>query len=73
MGNIYIDNRSHSEPPRSQGGCLPAILSLFIPGLGQLLLGRGGRAIGHFCVAMLLWFVLLGWLVHFYSAYEAAN
>ncbi len=71
MGDIYIDNRGGPTGPK--GGCLPAILSLFIPGLGQLLLGRGGRAIGHFLVALLLWAVLLGWLVHIYSAYEASK
>lgn len=71
MGDIYIDNRG--GPPAVRGGCLPAVLSLCIPGLGQLLLGRGGRAIGHFLVAILLWVVLLGWLVHFYSAYDASK
>ena len=68
MGNIYIDNRD-----RASGGCLPALLSLFIPGLGQLLLGRGARAVGHFIVAILLWTVLLGWIIHLYSAREASK
>jgi TM2 domain-containing membrane protein YozV len=71
MGNIYIDNRGGPSGP--QGGFFPALLSFFIPGLGQLLLGRVGRAIGHFFVAVLLWFILLGWLVHLYSAYEASR
>lgn len=51
MGDIYIDNRGGSG---SKGGFVPAILSLAIPGLGQLLLGRIGRAIGHFVVAACL-------------------
>ena len=71
MGDIYIDNRD--SVAHSQGGCLPALLSLFVPGLGQLLLGRIGRAIGHLLVALLLWAVLLGWIVHLYSAHDAAH
>uniref|UniRef100_A0A6M3IXG3 Uncharacterized protein n=1 Tax=viral metagenome TaxID=1070528 RepID=A0A6M3IXG3_9ZZZZ len=68
MGNITIYNSGGSG-----GGCFPAILSLFIPGLGQLLLGRIGKAIGHFVIAMLLWCVLLGWIVNIYSAYDASR
>ena len=71
MGDIYIDNRGGSSG--SKGGCIPAVLSLFIPGFGQLLLGRLGRAIGHFIVAGLLWIVLMGWLIHLYSAYDASR
>jgi len=69
MGNIYIDNRGSG----TTGGCLVAILSLLIPGLGQLLLGRLGRAIGHFIAAVLLWFILLGWIVHIWSAVDASR
>ena len=72
MGDIYIDNRPQPAPT-VRGGCFPALLSLIIPGLGQMLLGRFGRAIGHFAVAFLLWAVLLGWLIHIYSAHEASS
>ena len=58
---------------RPQGSCLAAILSLFIPGLGQLIKGEGGKAIGHFVVAVLCWFILLGWVIHLYSAYDAGR
>ena len=71
MGNIYIDNRDGGGG--SKGGFIPAMLSLLIPGLGQLLLGRIGRAIGHFIVAACLWVILLGWIIHLYSAYEASR
>jgi len=70
MGDIYIDNRGSSG---SKGGLVPAMLSLFVPGLGQRLLGRIGRAIGHFIVAVCLWVILLGWMIHLYSAYEASR
>lgn len=69
MRDIHI--YEHSQEKR--GGLFPAILSLLLPGLGQLLMGRIGAAIGHFCVSLLLWCVLLGWLVHIYSAYDAAK
>ena len=71
MGDIYIDNRGGGGG--SKGGFIPAMLSLAIPGLGQLLLGRIGRAIGHFIVAACLWVILLGWIIHLYSAYEASR
>ena len=71
MGDIYIDNRDGGSG--SKGGFVPALLSLLIPGFGQLLLGRLGRAIGHFVVAGLLWLVLLGWIIHLYSAYDASR
>ena len=71
MGDIYIDNRGGSGG--SKGGFIPAMLSLVIPGLGQLLLGRIGRAIGHFIVAACLWVILLGWIIPLYSAYEASR
>lgn len=71
MGDIYIDNRGGGGG--SKGGFVPALLSLFIPGLGQLLLGRFGRAIGHFIVAACLWVILLGWIIHLYSAYDASR
>lgn len=70
MGNIYIDNRDGSG---RTGGCLPAVLSFVVPGLGQLLLGRVGRAVGHFLVALALWAIALGWIVHFYSAWDASR
>ena len=71
MGDIYIDNRGGSGG--SKGGFIPAMLSLVIPGLGQLLLGRIGRTIGHFIVAACLWVILLGWIIHLYSAFEASR
>lgn len=72
MGNIYIDNRGTSGGV-SGGGCFPAILSFLLPGAGQLLNGHIGKAIGHFVVAAFLWIILLGWIVHFYSAFDASK
>jgi TM2 domain-containing membrane protein YozV len=49
----------------STGNVIAALCSFFIPGLGQLLQGR-------LLMAAVLWFVLLGWLVHLWSILDAA-
>ncbi|MDQ6765553.1 MAG: hypothetical protein M3Z22_05570 [Verrucomicrobiota bacterium] len=56
----------------STGNVIAALCSFFIPGLGQLIQGRLLTAIVHFVLASLLWFVLLGWLVHLWSIIDAA-
>ena len=56
----------------SAGNVIAAVCSLFIPGLGQLVQGRLIAAGLHFVLAFLLWFILLGWVVHLYSIYSAA-
>ena len=56
----------------SGGNVLAAICSFFIPGLGQLVQGRLLAAAVQFVLAVVLWWVLLGWIVHIYSIYDAA-
>jgi TM2 domain-containing membrane protein YozV len=56
----------------STGNVIAALCSFFIPGLGQLIQGRLLMAIIQFVLACLLWFVLLGWLVHLWSILDAA-
>jgi TM2 domain-containing membrane protein YozV len=56
----------------SAGNVIAALCSFFIPGLGQLLQGRLLIAIIQFCLAGLLWIVLLGWLIHLWSILDAA-
>ena len=56
----------------SAGNVLAALCSFFIPGLGQLLQGRLLMAIVQFCLAAILWFVLLGWIIHLWSVLDAA-
>ncbi len=48
------------------------MFSLIIPGLGQLYQGRRPAAVVHFVLAVLLWLLTYGWVVHLYSAAEAA-
>lgn len=59
---------------RGTGGNVAAsLLSLWIPGLGQLTQGRVGRGAAMFAGAAVLWVVLLGWVVHIAAAVEAAR
>ena len=57
----------------STGNVIAAVCSFFIPGLGQLVQGRLLAAVVQFVLAGLLWFVFMGWVVHIYSAYDAAR
>lgn len=57
----------------SAGNVLAAFCSLFVPGLGQLLQGRLAMAIVQFVLAAVLWFVLLGWIIHLWSILDAAK
>ena len=56
----------------STGNIIAALCSFFIPGLGQLIQGRVMMALIQFVLAGLLWFVLLGWLIHLWSIVDAA-
>jgi TM2 domain-containing membrane protein YozV len=56
----------------STGNVIAALASFFIPGLGQLLQGRLVAAAVQFCLAAILWFVLLGWVIHLWSILDAA-
>ncbi len=57
----------------SGGNVLAALVSLFIPGLGQLLQGRLGIAIIQFVSAVVLWFIFMGWIIHLWSIIDAAR
>lgn len=57
----------------SAGNVIAALCSVFVPGLGQLLQGRLFKAVFMFCLAAVLWFFLLGWLVHLWSILDAAT
>lgn len=55
------------------GNVIAALASFFIPGLGQLLQGRLLIAIFMFIFAAVLWWVLLGWIIHLWSILDAAK
>lgn len=56
----------------SCGNVLAALASFFIPGLGQLLQGRWLLAGFMFVMTFLMWFILLGWVIHLWSIIDAA-
>lgn len=56
----------------STGNVIAALASFFIPGLGQLIQGRFLMAVVQFILAALLWFILLGWIIHLWSILDAA-
>ena len=51
---------------------IAALCSFFIPGLGQLLQGRWILAGFMFVMSVVLWFILLGWIIHLWSIIDAA-
>lgn len=57
----------------SAGNVVAGVASFFVPGLGQLVQGRFGAGLLHFVIAVFLWFVFLGWVLHLYSAWNAAT
>ncbi|MDA3915059.1 hypothetical protein [Oleiagrimonas sp.] len=56
----------------SAGNVIAALCSFFIPGLGQLLQGRVLMALVMFVLAAVLWWFLLGWIIHLWSIVDAA-
>ncbi len=57
----------------STGNVIAALASFFIPGLGQLIQGRFMIATIQFVLAGVLWFFLIGWIVHLWSIIDAAR
>jgi TM2 domain-containing membrane protein YozV len=60
----------------STGNVIAGLASFFCPGLGQLVQGRIFKAFLHFCLAGILWMIsfgTLGWVMHLWSAFEAAR
>lgn len=57
----------------STGNVIAAICSFFIPGLGQLVQGRPLKGAIHFVLAGVLWWFMLGWIIHLWSTVDAAR
>lgn len=57
----------------SGGNVIAGLASFFLPGLGQLVQGRVLKRLVMFLLATVLWWILLGWIVHLWSAYDAAT
>jgi TM2 domain-containing membrane protein YozV len=58
--------------PGSAGNVIAGVCSFFLPGLGQLVQGRPLKALLHFVLSVLFWLIWLGWIMHCWSALEAA-
>jgi TM2 domain-containing membrane protein YozV len=57
----------------STGNVIAALCSFFVPGLGQLIQGRLFKAVVQFVLAAVLWWFLLGWIIHLWSILDAAT
>ena len=57
----------------SAGNVIASLCSLIFPGLGQLIQGRVGAAIGFFIGSGVLWCIFLGWIMHIWACVNAAN
>jgi TM2 domain-containing membrane protein YozV len=69
-------NHMSNVGPGSTGNVIAALVSLFIPGLGQLIQGRLLAALFVFLAAGGLWIITfgwLGWLGHLLACLEAAS
>jgi len=67
------DSEENMPGQGSGGNVLAALCSFFIAGLGQLLQGRVLMALVQFVLASILWFFLLGWIIHLWSIIDAAR
>ena len=56
----------------STGNVIAALCSFFVPGLGQLIQGRLFKAVLQFVLAAVMWWFLLGWIIHLWSILDAA-
>lgn len=61
-----------NERQGSAGNVIASLASFFIPGLGQLIQGRLLPAILFFLFTGILWFFLLGWMIHLWACLDAA-
>ncbi len=60
----------HIEQPEHQPG-MALLLSLILCGTGQIYNGEVSKGITMMVLCFLLWFVLLGWVVHIWSIVDA--
>jgi hypothetical protein len=60
----------HLEQPEHQPG-MALLLSLILCGTGQIYNGEVSKGIMMMVLCFLLWFVLLGWVVHIWSIVDA--
>ncbi|MFT7465244.1 MAG: TM2 domain-containing membrane protein YozV [Pseudohongiellaceae bacterium] len=64
--------QNESTGAGSTGNVIAAVCSFFIPGLGQLVQGRLFIALVQCVMAAVLWWFLMGWIIHLWSILDAA-
>ena len=62
---------NHPLTDQDKWRIVAALLSLFVPGLGQAIQGRFGAAILFFIGTCVLWWFLLGWVIHIWAVIDA--
>ncbi len=67
--NDYILDNAIEQPEHQPGMAL--LLSLILCGTGQIYNGEVSKGIIMMVLCFLLWFVLLGWVVHIWSIVDA--
>lgn len=70
---LYNEQETRMTGRGSAGNVISALASFLYPGLGQLVQGRILAALIFFVMATLLWFILLGWIIHIWAAIDAAR
>lgn len=70
-----IRNPSFSSPQHAQKNGVPALLSLFIPGLGQIVKGQTGRGIAILVGTIIGYFIFVipGLIIHIWQIADAYN
>ncbi len=69
-GETALARDYYIEQPEHQPG-MALLLSLILPGTGQIYNGELSKGIIMMVLSFLLWFVLLGWVVHIWSIVDA--
>lgn len=69
----YLDGTKTQSTDRQKNGGIPAILSLFLPGLGQMAKGQTSRGLGIFISTMLGYccLVIPGFILHVWNVADA--
>ena len=69
-GELAMRGDEHLERPEHQPG-MALLLSLILCGTGQIYNGEVSKGIMMMVLCFLLWFVLLGWVVHIWSIVDS--
>lgn len=68
--NVRVNSMERSD---RTANVIAGLASFFYPGLGQLVQGRWLAALLFFVAGTVLWWVLLGWIVHILAALDCAR